>query len=150
MSGSTIKHKIVDFFEYLCNQCKITNYTLGMNIRAFHITLPIGLIFLLLFAPKLIAIIILLFIFILYFLYISLNGCILTSLEKRLCKDDFTFIDIFLEFFDIEINESNQYSMSIKIATLYIFFSIFIIYYRFYLEDENKFNYITFLKNYLN
>ena len=149
MFGSKVKYNLVDFFKDLCDKTNISNYTLGMYIRAYHICLPIGFIFVMLFGPKLIAAITLFILFILLFLYISLNGCILTSLEKKLCNDKFTFIDIFLEIAGIEVNEKNQFSMSIKLASLYVIFAIFIYYYRFILEDKYKFNYITFLKNHL-
>ena len=67
--------------------------------------------------------IILFFIFVLVLFY-CFNGCILTLLELKLCKDDnYTVIDIVLELFDIELNNKTRtkysYILIIKFANMH-------------------------------
>ena len=73
------------------------------------------------------------FIFILFCLlaaFYIFDGCILTILEKNLCGDTFTFIDPFLEYYDLDLNTKNRYNMSIKVALYYIAITLFIFIYR--------------------
>jgi hypothetical protein len=60
------------------------------------------------------------------------NGCILTMLEHRLCGDEYTIADPFIEQLDMELNSRNRMIVSYCIAIGYFCFFFLVYYYRFY------------------
>ena len=60
------------------------------------------------------------------------NGCILKMLEHRLCGDEFTIADPFIELLDLELNSRNRMLISYCIAIGYLAFFMIVYYYRFY------------------
>ena len=91
------KEKVVDYLEELCETSPISRKTLGQTIRSYHVSLPFVVLILLFYGTQLtvsIAAINLIIVFILFFIS---NGCLLTMLEHRLCGDEFTIADPFIE-----------------------------------------------------
>jgi hypothetical protein len=126
------KHIIANRLKVLCDKCSISNYTLGMYIRGWHIMTPIYTIFLMFYISKLLYRIIILHLLCLLIAFIYFKGCVLTVLEKQLCGDTFTFIDPVLEYYNIELTSKNRYYISLIAAKLYLAVTFTIYFYRFY------------------
>lgn len=130
-----LKFKIIDIFEKFIE--KYFNFfskkTLGIIIRSFHVVIPFNIFVLFLFAPKNINIFNLIFLFSALFFFCLFQGCFLTIIERKLCGDEFTFIDPFIEFHSLKLNNKNRYKISIYVALLYVLIMIFIFMLRFYI-----------------
>ena len=127
------KTKIVDYLEKLCETSRISKKTLGNTIRSYHVSLPFVVIILLFYASQwcvTIAGLSLVGVFILFFLT---NGCLLTMLEHRLCGDEFTIADPFIEYMGMELNSKNQVKISYFIAIGFFLFFFLVYFYRFYM-----------------
>ncbi len=130
-SNEKLKYKIVNYLENKCSNCKISKKTYGTFIRGFHICSPFNICLAMLYVPKLMCIIfIIILLFLLLFFYMF-DGCILTMLERKLCGDNFTFIDPILEYNNLELNSKNRYNVSIKVALGYLSIMILIFIFRF-------------------
>ena len=113
-----IKYKLVNQLESKCNNSKIRNTTILNLLRALHLTIPIFLLMLAFYVSKKMVIIILLFFILVVSLFYYLDGCFLTLLELKLCKNDnYTVIDIILELLNIELTK--------KYRTIYTYITIF-------------------------
>lgn len=127
------KTKIVDYLEKLCETSRISKKTLGNTIRSYHVSLPFVVIILLFYASQwcvTIAGLSLVGVFILFFIT---NGCLLTMLEHRLCGDEFTIADPFIEYMGMELNSKNQVKISYFIAIGFFIFFFLVYFYRFYM-----------------
>jgi hypothetical protein len=125
------KTKIIDYLEQLCETSRISKKTLGMTIRSYHVSCPFVLLILLFYASQWcvsLAALSLLGVFCLFFLA---NGCLLTMLEHRLCGDEFTIADPFIETLGIESTSQNRVTISYFIATGYLTFFFLVYWYRF-------------------
>jgi hypothetical protein len=130
------KIKIVDFFEKMCEKSRISKKTLGNTIRSYHVSIPfLFLIFLFYGSHKSLILIIISMFCCLILFYLS-NGCLLTMLEHRLCGDDFTIADPFIEHYGMELNNKNRVTVSYYIAFTYIFLFLCIYSYRFFYNKK--------------
>lgn len=126
------KTKILDELERWCETSRLTKKTLGQTLRSYHVSCPFVIIILLFYASQLavtIAAINLIFVFMCFFLS---NGCLLTMLEHRLCGDEFTIADPFIEFFGMNSTSKNRVLVSYCIAISYFIFFFLVYYLRFY------------------
>jgi hypothetical protein len=126
------KTKILDFLENLCETSRLSKKTLGQTIRAYHVSMPFVILILLFYGGQIsvtIAAINLIFVFICFFVT---NGCLLTMLEHRLCGDEFTIADPFIETLGIEPSSKNRVIVSYFIAIGFFIFFFLVYYYRFY------------------
>ena len=114
---SSGKNIIVDKMERWCTESKISNYTIGHALRSYHVSFPIILLILAFYAPKLLVQFIIANLIIASFLFLKFNGCILTKLETRLCGSEFTLADLFVELFNLELNNRNRMIVSYCIAS---------------------------------
>lgn len=132
------KIKIIDFLELLCNKSCFSNKTLGIFLRGIHAVTPINFLFGLFFCSFEIATLCCISLVGVILLHILFNGCFLTMLENRLCKDNYTIADPFLEIFKMENTKENRKKISINIITFYtiLFFSIY--YIKFFIFKKTK------------
>ena len=114
-----------------CDKSKISNKTLGILIRGFHISAPINILLSLLYMPKRLFIFTIIYLLVALSFFIYFKGCFLTRLERNLCGDDFTFIDPLMELYDLELNNKNRFKASIMLAFGYLCLCFFIYYIRF-------------------
>lgn len=125
MDDIKLKYKIVNYLEDKCNKCKIKNYTIGQHIRAMHISVPLILIALVFVANKQIVRLILVYFIFIICLFIYLDCCILTLLERRLCNDKFTIFDFLLEILSLPVDRTTQkYVSIITMSLLFCLFSL--------------------------
>ena len=130
------KNKIIDYLEELCETSSISKKTLGNTIRSYHVSTPFVVLILLFYASQwcvTMAALSLIGVFILFFLT---NGCLLTMLEHRLCGDEFTIADPFIEKMGMELNSKNRVLISYFIAIGYFIFFFLVYFYRFYMVKK--------------
>ena len=126
------KTKILDLLEELCETSRISRKTLGQTIRSYHVSLPFVVLILLFYGGQItvtIAAINLIIVFICFFIS---NGCLLTMLEHRLCGDEFTIADPFIELLGLESSSKNRVIVSYFIAIGFFILFFLVYYYRFY------------------
>jgi hypothetical protein len=61
-------------------------------------------------------------------MFFAFDGCILSMIEDKVCNDDFTIADPFLESFDWEKNKKNRFNVTLIVGLTY-YVAIGIIYY---------------------
>ena len=126
------KTKIIDYLEELCETSPISKKTLGMTIRSYHVSLPFVILILLFYASQWCVTIAGLSLVGVFCLFILTNGCLLTMLEHRLCGDEFTIADPFIETMGIESTSQNRVKISYFIAIGYMTLFFLVYWYRFY------------------
>ncbi len=113
-------------------QGRLSQKSVGVIVRTFHMSAPINFVFILLFAPHLMCVLTMLFLVFVACMFYIFDGCFLSILEKELCNDDFTIIDPNLEMLKMEVNNKNRLFISNIIGILYIIMICLIYYIRFY------------------
>jgi len=130
VSKST-RNNFVDFLEKYCTMSSISNKSLGILIRSFHISSPIVIIIIVSCTSKIYALINVIILLIIVLLYIIFNGCVLSILEERLCKDSFLLVDPFIEFANMEVNYKNRKTFTAWIMGPIVLIVLLIYYFRF-------------------
>jgi len=125
------KINFINFLEKKCDNISISNKSLGILIRSFHINAPIIVLIIVSCASKTLAIINVLFLFFVVFMYIIFDGCVLSMLEDRLCKEQYTLVDPFLELSGLEINYQNRRLFTLWIMIPHVIIVLLIFYFRF-------------------
>lgn len=133
-SARNTRHSITSVMEKMLYKTPLSKNSLGVVLRGIHITGPFVLLMLLSVCKfKTLCNIILIILFLIPMLFIVLDGCLLTSLEKRIINDDFTVIDPLLEIYGKSKTRINRIKMNYFVCFLYLFIGIIIYTYRFYM-----------------
>ena len=125
--SSNTKKKILDSlenkFDMISSKTQITKREIGIIIRLFHSMMPVLPLLTVLFVSKklvLFRIIILIMIMTLFYFF---NGCLLSLLEYRLIKDDYSVADPFLNLILVEItNETRKKYTIITFIGILLYF----------------------------
>jgi hypothetical protein len=125
--SSNTKKKILDSlenkFDMISSKTQITKREIGIIIRLFHSMMPVLPLLTVLFVSKklvLFHIIILIMIMTLFYFF---NGCLLSLLEYRLIKDDYSVADPFLNLILVEItNETRKKYTIITFIGILLYF----------------------------
>jgi hypothetical protein len=121
----------IKFLENICNNIPISNKLLCLIIRLVHFSLPIIIFTVVMCASKFLALLFIIFSFIIVLMYVLFGGCILTILEQRLCKENYTVVDPFIKLFGLEINSKNRKSFTLCIMLPLLVIIVLIFYFRF-------------------
>lgn len=127
------RNNIVDKIKNGFKTGKLSDKSLGILIRSFHTSTPVSLLFLSLFAPRYIVNCVVAFLIVVFFLFLIFGGCFLTMVENKICNDDFTIADPFLELLELEKTSKNRFNISAIIGGTYCVFITIIYYIRFLL-----------------
>lgn len=139
LASKETRKNLLDFLERLCETSRISKKTLGYTMRSYHVSCPFILMLVLFYCPQwavtfhAINLVVIFGLFTLVF-----NGCILTMLEHRLCGDEYTIADPFIEFCEMDLNSRNRMIVSYCIAIGYFIFFFLVYYYRFYFNKAVK------------
>ena len=95
-----MRNILVNFVIDISRLTGLTDYTLGYIIKILHFISPCYLLFNAITLPSHIAPIVLIPFFFAFGLFVLLNGCFITIVECKLCKDDNTIVDPFISFFN--------------------------------------------------
>jgi hypothetical protein len=119
-----LRTNLVNNAEQLIRKSGLTDKTICILLRILHFGISIFTGFLLLFGSKqwfLFVVFINIIVFMIFYIF---DGCILSKLEHRFTKDEFTVIDPFLILIGVELTNDNRYRYSLFSN---IFASVFMI-----------------------
>lgn len=122
------RNKIVEHYKNKWESGKFSKKSLGIMMRSFHISTPIYFILVTLFAPKNVVWVVLFLLVIIFLMFFIFGGCILSMIENRVCNDDFTIADPYLEALEWEKNSKNRFNVTLIVGLTY-YIIIGIIYY---------------------
>ena len=103
-----IRKQLVDKAEHLIRRTGLSDKLICNLLRTMHAILPLFTGFILFFGSKfwfLVVAFINILVFVLFFIF---SGCILSSLEHRFTKDDYTVIDPLLIVLGVELTKANR------------------------------------------
>jgi hypothetical protein len=126
------KTRILDYLEEWCGTSKVSKKTIGYTMRSYHVSCPFIVMMFLFYGSQLAVTIVALNLITVFTCFFMFNGCILTMLEHRLCGDEFTIADPFIEYLGLELDSRNRMLISYCIAVSYFMFFFLVYYYRFY------------------
>ena len=101
-------------------------------IRTLHFALPFFLLFFISYGPNILVLFSIFFLIIIYSAFIILQGCLLSSIESFMFKDDFFITDPALELCRMELTTKNRFRISYIVGGIYLILICYIIYSRFY------------------
>jgi len=127
------RNQIVDKIKILFQSGKLSDKSLGIMMRTFHISTPVSYLILSVLAPRFIVNIVAALLFAIFLMFFVFGGCILSMVENQICNDDFTIADPFLELLEMEKNSKNRFNISLTIFTIYNIIIAIIYYIRFLL-----------------
>ena len=121
VSKSTRKN-FVNYLEKKCNNSNISNKSLGIMIRSFHISSPLVILMAISCTSFFFATLSYIILIIVASLYIIFEGYVLSMLEKRLCKDSFILVDPIIEYSRLDVNYKNRKTFTAWIMFPHFFF----------------------------
>ena len=127
------RNQIVDKIKNLFQSGKLSDKSLGIMMRTFHISTPVSYLILSVLAPRFIVNIVAALLLAIFLMFFVFGGCILSMVENQICNDDFTIADPFLELLEMEKNSKNIFNISLTIFTIYNIIIAIIYYIRFLL-----------------
>lgn len=122
------RNRIIEHFKNKWENGRFSRKSLGIMMRSFHISTPVCFFFITLFAPKKIVWIVIFLLVIILSMFFIFDGCILSMIENKICDDDFTIADPFLELLEWDKTSKNRFNVTIIVGLLY-YIVIGIIYY---------------------
>ena len=122
-----LKRFIVNTLAKICRMSGLSDKSIGIIIRSYHFSMPLFLILAILIPDRLISNLAVISFIGVVFLFFLFNGCLVSALENRFCKDDFNIVDPLLEFTKQPINDNSRMVISyfILICYTFVFFSIY-------------------------
>ena len=120
--------KIVEHFKNKWESGKLSKKSLGIIMRSFHMSTPIFFILISLFAPKKVVWVVFFLLLVILFMFFIFDGCILSMIENKVCNDDFTIADPYLEALEWEKNTKNRFNVTLIVGLIY-YIIIGIVYY---------------------
>jgi len=113
------RNQIVDKLTNDFKNGKLSEKSLGILMRSFHSSTPVSFFILSLFAPRYVVNCVVASLIVILFMFIIFGGCILSMVENKICNDDFTIADPFLELLEMEKNSKNRFNISLTIFTIF-------------------------------
>ena len=104
------RNQIVDKIKNLFQSGKLSDKSLGIMMRTFHISTPVSYLILSVLAPRFIVNIVAALLLAIFLMFFVFGGCILSMVENQICNDDFTIADPFLELLEMEKNSKNRFN----------------------------------------
>ena len=110
--SANIKKEILDSLEnnvhMISSKTQITTRELGIIIRFVHSIMPVLPLLTVLFVSKKLVLFHIIFLIMIMTLFYFFNGCLLSLLEYRLIKDDYSVADPFLKLILVEISNETR------------------------------------------
>ena len=130
------RNEIVEKMKTYFQSGKLSDKSLGIMMRTFHISTPVSYLILSLLAPRYVVNIVAGLLLVIFLMFFVFGGCILSMVENKICNDDFTIADPFLELLEMEKTSKNRFNISLTIFTIYNIIIAIIYYVRFTLKIE--------------
>ena len=110
--SANIKKEILDSLEnnvhMISSKTQITKREIGIIIRLFHSMVAVLPLLTVLFVSKKLVLFHIIFLIMIMTLFYFFNGCLLSLLEYRLIKDDYSVADPFLKLILVEISNETR------------------------------------------
>ena len=113
------RNEIVEKMKTYFQSGKLTDKSLGIMMRTFHISTPVSYLILSVLAPRYVVNIVAALLLVIFLMFIVFGGCILSMVENKICNDDFTIADPFLELLEMEKTSKNRFNISLTIFTIF-------------------------------
>ena len=113
------RNEIVEKMKKYFQSGKLSDKSLGIMMRTFHISTPVSYLILSLLAPRYVVNIVAGLLLVIFLMFIVFGGCILSMVENKICNDDFTIADPFLELLEMEKTSKNRFNISLTIFTIF-------------------------------
>ena len=113
------RNEIVEKMKTYFQSGKLSDKSLGIMMRTFHISTPVSYLILSVLAPRYVVNIVAALLLVIFFMFFVFGGCILSMVENKICNDDFTIADPFLELLEMEKTSKNRFNISLTIFTIY-------------------------------
>lgn len=113
------RNEIVEKMKTYFQSGKLTDKSLGIMMRTFHISTPVSYLILSVFAPRYVVNIVAALLLVIFLMFFVFGGCILSMVENKICNDDFTIADPFLELLEMEKTSKNRFNISLTIFTIF-------------------------------
>ena len=126
-----LQQRILDYCEESLRSTGLDDDTICYILRFFHTLFPFGVAMAVIFGSKKTFYILMGFNLLVYCLFLTFKGCILTRLEKRFCDEDFIVADPCLTYFDMPVNHDNRFKFTVYWFILNFFLSLCVYYFRF-------------------
>ena len=128
--SANIKKEILDSLEnnvhMISSKTQITTRELGIIIRFVHSIMPVLPLLTVLFVSKKLVLFHIIFLIIIIILFFIFNGCILSLLEYRLIKDNYSVADPFLNLILVEITNKTRKKYTIITFICILLYFIFV------------------------
>lgn len=122
------RNSVIEYFTTKCDNSRFSKKSLGIILRSFHMSFPVCCLLVILFAPQPIVLFTLFLLIIIFCMFFAFNGCVMSMIENRICNDDFTIADPFLELLGWEKNKKNSFNVTLVVGSFY-YITVGIIYY---------------------
>jgi hypothetical protein len=113
------RNEIVEKMKTYFQSGKLSDKSLGIMMRTFHISTPVSYLILSVLAPRYVVNIVAALLLVIFLMFFVFGGCILSMVENKICNDDFTIADPFLELLEMEKTSKNRFNISLTIFTIY-------------------------------
>ena len=114
-----LRDKIVNFILDKIRDTGLPDNITGFILRTIHFHIPWYFLLFFIFFPIKLAFITLILLLIPFIAFFYFNGCFLTIIEYKLCKDDITIIDPYIILCKDEITIENRYYYTIGLSISY-------------------------------
>ena len=138
MEVKHVRKGFIDILEKACDLFPVSNKNMGAWIRAYHFNAPMYMMVFCVLGPQWLATICIVNMILTLIMFIALNGCWLTLLEKRICGDDINIVDAWIEFFGKDITHKNRMTFTYIIAASCLVIMLTAYWWRFMKQDENS------------
>ena len=113
------RNEIVEKMKTYFQSGKLSDKSLGIMMRTFHISTPVSYLILSVLAPRYVVNIVAALLLVIFLMFFVFGGCILSMVENKICNDDFTIADPFLELLEMEKTSKNRFNISLTIFTIF-------------------------------
>ena len=90
------RNQIVEKLKNYFQNGKLSDKSLGILMRTFHLSTPISYLILAVLAPRYVVNIVAGLLLVIFIMFYVFGGCILSMVENKICNDDFTICSFFI------------------------------------------------------
>lgn len=114
-----LRDKIVNFILDKIRSTGLPDNITGFLLRTIHFHIPFYFLLFFIFFPIKLAFFTLFLLLIPFIAFFYFNGCFITIVEHKLCKDDITVIDPYIILCKDKITIENRYNYTIGLSIPY-------------------------------
>lgn len=132
MISKATKNELIDGLVERFSSGRVSGKNVGFVIRTIHFIAPFAAISTVIHGTHIAVALQLVFMCLVLVAFVVMDGCIVSMIEYKLCKDDILIIDPFLELFGYEVTNSNRKNGTYLVSGTCIVCSILVYLFRFW------------------